>query len=373
LGWASPDVSKEIGRFAREANWRIDARLFYTHEVPLGWRGDGLIATFGVRADLNRFIRRQAPLQPTVILGGNNGGLFVPTVHVDNGAVGRLAAGHLLERNHQNFAWFSTDHGRVAKDRCDGFVKAIRAKGHKCIMLNYKSSENSVNWNHRRRWLADRLRALPRQLAIFALDDTLASETIEVCREQGWEVPGEISVIGAGNLDIACECSHIPITSVDTREAEVAWRAAEMLEQMMKGKRGPLEVILPPGPIVIRQSSDTLAAIHPAIRKAIQFMKENISKPFGADAIALAAGISRRALYEFFDRELNTTPIVILASFRLERARNRLLRTGDTISTIAMHCGFGTHRTLDRIFLKVEGCTPAAWREKIRSKLHSPP
>src|ERR1700683_752821 len=222
LGWASPNVSKEIGRFAREANWRIDARLFYTHEVPLGWRGDGLIATFGVRADLNRFIRRQAPLQPTVILGGHNGGLFVPTVHMDNHAVGRLAAIHLLERNHQNFAWFSTDHGSVAKDRCDGFAQAIRAKGHKCIMLKYKSSGNSVNWSRRRRWLADRVPALPRQLAIFALDDTLASETIEVCREQGWEVPGEISVIGAGNLDIACECSHTPITSVDTREAEVA-------------------------------------------------------------------------------------------------------------------------------------------------------
>jgi DNA-binding LacI/PurR family transcriptional regulator len=71
---------------------------------------------------------------------------------------------------------------------------------------------------------------------LFALDDTLASEAIEVCREQGWEVPGEISVIGAGNLEIACECSHIPISSVDTREAEVACRAAETLEQMMGGK-----------------------------------------------------------------------------------------------------------------------------------------
>jgi LacI family transcriptional regulator len=364
LGWVSPETSKEISRFAHDADWHIDERLFYTHEVPMGWCGDGLIATFGARDDLNHFICRQAPLQPTVILGGNNGGLSAPTVHVDNYAVGCLAARHLLERNHRTFAWYSANHGDVATDRCKGFTETLRSLGFKCRMLNYDSDEDSTNWSCRRRWLANRLRALPRPLALFALDDTLASEAIEVCREKGWNIPEEISVVGVGNLDIAKGHAPIPITSVDTREAESAWQAAAMLKEMMNRKPVPTKVILPPGPLVVRQSSDTLAANHPAIGRAIQYMKKNISKSFGAETIAEATGVSRRVLYELFARELSTTPTAILASFRLDHARTLLLHSDEAVATIAKRCGFGTHRTFDRAFLKVERCTPAAWREK---------
>jgi len=368
LGWSLPDDIKEIGRFAREAGWHIDARLFYTNEVPIGWCGDGLIATFGMRSDINRFIRRQASLQPTVILGGNNGGLRVPTVHVDNQSVGRLAAEHLLERNHRRFVWLgpSSASQSVAKDRRDGFIKAVHAAGMTCEVIEYTAFPQANNWERSRRWLASRLRSVPRPFALFALDDLVASEVIQVCCIQGWDVPAEISVIGAGNLDMACECSYIPITSVETRESEVAYQAAETLEQLMSGRTMPFDICMSPGPVIVRQSSETLAVAHPLLRKAIQFMKENISKPIEIDAIAKAATVSRRTLYGLFRLELDKSPVEILTSFRLERARMLLRLSEQKVSGIAEECGFGTHRSFNRLFIKSERCTPSVWREKAR-------
>lgn len=373
LGWSSFEVSIEIGRFAREAGWCIDTRTFYTQEVPTSWRGDGLIAMFGERADLNQFILRQAAKQPTIILGGNKKGLTVPSVHIDNYAVGSKAAQHLLDRNHRNFAWYGAYRGEVAEQRRIGFAETVQAAGFHCEMLRYRSSGDYVNWIRRRQWLESQLRILPRPVAVFALDDVLASEVAEVCFERGWEVPGEISVLGVGNLDVACECSHIPISSVDTREAEVAWKAAETLDQLMKHNRISQDIVLPPGQLVVRASTDTIAAMHPVVRAAVRFMKENLSKPFGTEELAGAAKVSRRALYSLFASELNTTPASMLTTFRLERAKSLLLDTEDKIAAIAIRCGFGTPRTFDRVFIKAEGSTPAAWRtaalEPVR-KLH---
>lgn len=365
LGWSLPDDIKEVGRFAREAGWHIDARLFYTNEVPVGWQGDGLVATFGMRADINRFIRRQAFLQPTVILGANNEGLRVPTVHVDNRSVGRLAAEHLLECNHRRFVWLgpSGPTQKVARERRDGFIDAISTAGMHCDVIEYTSFPEAKNWEKSRRWLASLLRPIPKPFALFALDDLVASEAIQVCLTQSWNVPAEVSVIGAGNLDMACECSYIPITSVETREAEVAYQAAKTLEELMSGSVMPLDICIPAGPVIVRESSDTLAVAHPLLRKAIQFMKDNIEKPIGIDDIASAATVSRRTLYGLFRAELATSPVEILTSFRMERARSLLRASEQSISNIVAQCGFGTHRSFNRLFFKSEKCTPSIWRE----------
>ncbi len=94
------------------------------------------------------------------------------------------------------------------------------------------------------------------------------------------------------------------------------------------------------------------------LRKAIQFMKDNIEKPIGIDDIAAAATVSRRTLYGLFRAELATSPVEILTSFRMERARSLSWASEQSISNIVAQCGFGTHRSFNRLFFKSEKCTP---------------
>lgn len=365
LGWHDPAAYRGIGRFAREAGWHLDSRLFYTEVIPEGWQGDGMIVSEGARADVTRYIRRQAKCQSTVIMGANNPGIEAPSVMTNNHRVGELAARHFLDCHHRHFAWFNAfGNAAVAVERRDGFLSVLKAAGQSCERLDYrKDIDESRDWRRRRNWLAARLRSLPRPLALFTVDDQLASEAIEVCVEQGWAVPEEISVVGVGNLEFACECAHVPISSVDTREEETAWQAASVLDALMKGKAPKTDrIVLEPAGVVIRQSSDTLATGNIALRQALRFMKGNFGRAIGVEEIARAAGISRRTLYQLFEAEFGETPASRLMTFRLDEARRLLGQTETKIATVAEMCGFGTHRTLDRCFRRLEGVSPAAWR-----------
>jgi LacI family transcriptional regulator len=366
LGWNDPAVLRVIARFARDTGWHIESRIFYTEQVPEGWRGDGMLVSSGTREDVRRFICRQAPRQPTVVIGGNSLGFAAPSVQGDDREAGRLAARHFIERNHRHFAWFSPLAGRVVDDRREGFCEELAKAGFPCSLLEYRSASASPHdWSRRRRWLARHLGKLPRPLALFALDDQLAQEAIEVCVEQGWQIPTEISIMGVGNLPLACECSFVPISSIDVREEEVALRAAQLLEALMSGAPAPAApIVLPPRGIVVRQSSDTLAVRGDALQQAIRFMQANLARPIGVEAIAEAAGISRRLLYDLFQAELARSPARLLEEFRLEHACRQLRETKDDIPAIAKASGFGTRRTFDRSFLRLKNLSPAAWRRQ---------
>lgn len=365
LGWNDPAVFRAFGRYAREAGWHIESRLFYTEEIPAGWRGDGMIVSNSPRPDIRRFIRRQATLQPTVIFSPNDLNIAGPVVTGDNAAAGQLAARHLLERNHRHFAWFNAYSGKTASERRAGYVDTLRSNGHSCTLLEYPVGRPSAsNWKNRRLWLAQRLRKLPRPLALFALDDQLALEAITVCVEQKWRVPEDISVVGVGNLELSCECCQVPLTSVDVAEDEVATRAAAVLDHILHGHKVPALTIIPPRGIIIRQSSDTLAVGNPKLQLAIMFMKHNLTRSLGTEHIADAAGVSRQTLYQLFRDELRCSPAEQLLQFRLERAQRQLKETRDPVEAVATACGFGTRRTFDRCFSRIHGLSPSAWRTK---------
>ena len=359
LNWNDPTIFQAVGAYAREAGWHLDTRFFFDAAVPHGWRGDGMIVSSGARPELQRFIRRQAPRQPVVICGANNPGISAPIVTSDNRAVGCLAAAHVLERGHRHFAWFSPASGTVADLRREGFSATLRAAGYDCHALETRLAD----WLRRRQWLVRQLRRLPRPLALFALDDQVAAETVECCLEEGWRVPEDIAVMGVGNIETACECSHVPITSVALREDEVARRAAALLEALMRGAPPPREpVVVPPLGVVARRSTDFLAVAHPGVRQAVAFVQQHVSEPITMEQLAQAAGVSRRTLYYLFRQELRCTPAELLLRQRMGRAQRLLKETDRTIGDVAAACGLLPLRTINRCFWRLERMSPRAWR-----------
>jgi LacI family transcriptional regulator len=363
LGWNDPSILLALVRHAREADWHLETRHFFTETIPDGWRGDGLIVSNPQRDDLRRYILRQAPFQPTVLLGGNNPGVCAPQVLEDNRGAGRLVARHFLERGHKHFAWIETGYGQVVDERLAGFREALAAAGHVPETLTCPPGD----WSLRRRRLLRLLQGLPRPLALLAIDDQLASEIIEVCVEEGLRVPEDVAVAGIGNIELACETSHVPITSVDLAGEETARAAAGMLDRLMRGAKPPAKpLVVPPNGLVVRRSSSAMVASDPTLLRAIEYIGRNLGGPLDIDSLAAAAGVSRRTLYNVFARELSRTPVDYLRNERMNLARGMLAGTDASITEIAGTCGFGTIRTLNRVFLEVEKTTPRAWRRAHR-------
>ena len=366
LGWNDPVVFSTIGRFAKAAGWHLELRPFFSETVPAGWKGDGMIVSHGERKDVMRFIRKQAKLQPTVIFGANNPGISAPLVTHDDYAAGKLAAEHLLQQGHRHFVWYAPFAGEVSSQRYTGFSDTLKLAGQTCLALNIPTQE----WRQRKRLLAGHLRRLPRPLALFALDDQAATEVIELCIEEGWKVPHEIAVMGCGNIELACECSHVPITSIDQQESEAAWQTASLLDRLLKGCRAPKKpIVIPPKGVIRRQSTDALVISDPRLQLVVTYLQGHLANMFSLIQISEHAGISLRLLHELFLKELHTTPAKFLLRLRLECAC-RLLRESDVlISSIATRCGLAPMRNMNRCFQRELHCTPRSYRNTFTQKV----
>jgi LacI family transcriptional regulator len=369
LGWHDVRTLMTLARYARNAGWHLETRHFFNESLPYGWEGHGMIITIPTRRDALRFVRHQAGRQPTVQLDMNDTGLRVAQVSDDNFTIGRLAAEHLLEMGHKHFAWWNAYEGRVPEERWRGFRESVSLAGYAAERLEYRARGTEKDWSRRRAWLLRRLRALPRPVALFALDDQLAAEAVEICLESALRVPQDVAVVGVGNIELACENSPVPISSVDNAPEETALAGARLLDRLMDGGRLPKEpIIIPPHGLIVRQSSNALAATHPGILRAAAYVHEHLTEPIDMQGLAAVAGVSRRTLFNLFRAEMHCTPAAFLHRERVAKACSLLEESDASVKEVVAACGFGTGQTIHRIFLRLKGLSPSAWRKAHRAK-----
>ena len=369
LGWYDPRVFLGIGRYARQGGWHLVLRTIFDGVLPRDWRGDGLLVSAGDREDLLSFCRHQARKYPTVRIGANTGGIDAPSVEEDDVAAGQLAAEHFLSHGYRHFAWYTTRRGEVADRRLDGYRGVIEQAGHTVTVLDWPASSGrrKDTWANCRNWLARHLAALPKPLALFALDDQLAADAIEVCGEIPLNVPDDVAVMGVGNIESACEYSRVPISSVAFDADRTGYEAAAMLDRLMAGQAAPKQpIVLPPEGIVERESTDAYAAEHPALARAIEFIARNCHRPINVADVVEAAGISRRMLNYLFAHQLRRSPGRHLLHLRIERAKEMLRETDQRAGRIAEVCGFQPVRNFNRCFRRETGTAPLAYRKAHR-------
>lgn len=79
------------------------------------------------------------------------------------------------------------------------------------------------------------------------------------------------------------------------------------------------------------------------VRRAQNYIHENICEPIAMDQLTLITGVSARCLQKGFKSALGTTPTSYIRTLRLDMARRRLMSAseeGESITEIAYSCGF---------------------------------
>lgn len=107
------------------------------------------------------------------------------------------------------------------------------------------------------------------------------------------------------------------------------------------------------------------------IRKMIQFITEHYAEKLTLSDIAGSANISKSEALRCFHQDIQTTPVQYLIDYRLNRAKEHLLSTNDTVTQIAANVGIDNISYFVRIFTKKFGITPRAFRLQYKSKLPS--
>ncbi len=103
------------------------------------------------------------------------------------------------------------------------------------------------------------------------------------------------------------------------------------------------------------------------VKQAIAYLHQNHTRPISRWEIAEAVGVSEDYLSRVFHRELNISPWDYLNRYRVLQSRQLLLHTTEAVGAIARQVGFKDQAYFSRVFHKVTGMSPQAFREAASS------
>jgi len=98
-------------------------------------------------------------------------------------------------------------------------------------------------------------------------------------------------------------------------------------------------------------------------RRVLQHIEANLASRLRNRELAALAGFSQFHFIVAFRNSLGASPHEFIIQRRIERARQLMVSTGMPLCDIASECGLADQAHLSRLFRKVVGETPAAWRK----------
>ena len=292
-----------------------------------------------------------------------------PLVGMDLSAHGRMAAEHFLERGFRNIAYVGHEPLAHAHLVYEGFRDRARELGVECDLFQLRSPDHDESISRaallrqRERQVGDWLRHHPRPVGLFTYNDKRANMLCAAARKAGLGVPDEVAILGRGNVPYTCEVAPVALSSIDVNHREMGRRAVQLLQRLMQGAPEPEEAVLvAPAGIVVRQSTDVLAAPDPHVAAALRYIWDHLDLDLSVDDIAAEVGVPRHRLERAFRKHLDRGVNEELRRKRLEVFREMLSTTDIPISELAPTVGFRTMVHLQRSFRRAYGMSPRQWR-----------
>jgi len=294
-----------------------------------------------------------------------------PTVTCDNVAVGELAARTFVDLNVRCVYWMDYPDSRTFVARNKAFKAYLDAHGipHKPIQYLQSPQKRSIVIVGR---------ALPEMtfevdldpahpIGIFCVDDTAGVIVLENCTRHGWQVPGQIVVLGVNNDRITCLTAEPELSSIAINHFEIGQLAAAQLDCLIRGV--PLKahcLRIPPEGIVHRHSTNRIDCNDPHVTEAMRYIHAHIDEYFDVSDIMRFMPISRRTLEQRFQQHLGQSIHEAIVAARLNRAETLLRETGLAQMDVARQSGFPNPHAFHAAFQRKHGMTPATYRARTR-------
>jgi LacI family transcriptional regulator len=363
------ELLRGINEYGREnGHWH----LYFGNnpDIPMlpkkeDWDVDGIIIGLGTRKDYQEVEPVHVPI---VNIGSAFEDLKIPSVRPDNEDIGRAAAEHLIARGLSNFACVTIADHAGAERRVRGFLSLVTAAGTSHRFVDAIKLRSRIPGEPDRIALMDWLRELPTPVGIMVFNDRYAQAVVEAARRINIRVPEEIALVSVDNDDLLCTISNPPLTSVDSAADRIGYRAAELLDSLMQGKKAPAAPILVPHRgVVPRRSSDVLALEDQEVLAAMRFIRQQPVEQLSIQAVLKVVNISRRTLERRFAQALGRTVYDEIRNRRIEQGKYMLSRTTLPVEQVAHACGFRHISHFSNAFASATGVRPRKFRTQTGS------
>jgi LacI family transcriptional regulator len=366
------DLLSGVTRYAREhhCNWQVQCvGGDEFNEIFSAGRCDGAIVL--VRPEnRERIARLKRSRLPAVNLLRNLHPAL-PSVLSDDLAIGRLGAAYLRGLGFRNTAFVSLNTS-WSRSRQAGFTQALLEAG-----LPPPATTESLGVDDFRfisrvraiRLLGKWARGLGGRCAVMAPSDFVARSLLSAVQAVDLSVPDDIAILGVDNFLSDCELSPVPLSSIAQDFPRMGYEAARLLDAQMGGRgaaaAGP--VLVPPGRLHVRASTDVLAFDDPLIADAMRAIREQAATGISMQALLERVPLSRKWLDQRFKRAVGHTPAEEIRRCRLRAVRDLLVETDLSLQQIARRCGFAFVENMIRSFRDAYGMRPGEYRRRHRN------
>jgi LacI family transcriptional regulator len=158
-----------------------------------------------------------------------------------------------------------------------------------------------------------------------------------------------------------------PLSSVALQADRIGYEAGSLLSQLLRGQRPPKRpVLIPPGDLMVRRSSDTVAISDPMVAIALLFIRQHLPEQAGVKQLLAQVAVSRSNLDARFRRALGRTAAEEIRRARIGQAKHLLSASDMPMPEVAKFAGFSCARQLSETFHHETGMTPTAYRRQFR-------
>jgi LacI family transcriptional regulator len=289
-----------------------------------------------------------------------------PCVTLEEGAIGKMAAEHLINRGYQNLVSMTSSQRDWSQLRVEGFRQECRRGGVQVKHYQLAADILPVDWQRhslgKNQHLRDIVDHLPKPTGIFTVNDVAACFLIETARHCGVRVPQEIGVIGADDDLIPNAAAGLSISSIEPPFRTLGWQAAAVVDQLRQGRKPSLLTTLPPVRVIVRASTNAFMVSNQLLQRAQTYIEEHRREGAPVTAVAKAVGTTTVTLGKHFREHLNISPSEYILWRRIEYAKE-LLREGKlNVEEVSDTCGFHSCSYFCHVFKQITSATPGSFR-----------
>lgn len=366
------NLLKGIMSFSRETEpwvvWKMPPSTKRKLGIPgvvdwaVRWKADIVIGQFEPEEDVSLFTAKGI-----AVLAQDYKRRFrsCPNITADYLKTGRMAADYYLDKGFRHFAFFGYKDACWSYERYLGFRHRVEEAGFGDSFYLYDTQNIDNLWFFESEKIADWLQSLLKPVAVFACDDNQAALLLEAANAVGVKVPFDVSVLGVDNDEVLCGLSNPSLSSIRVDIAQGGYLAASQAVKMINDKSftGP-DIIMQPVGVVSRGSTSLFATTDIQVIKALDFIKENVSRHINVMDVLKVVPLSRRLLEIRFKNVTGMTIYSYISLQRINLFAERLVTTKDTVNEIALALDEPDVKSISRRFKAIKGCTPSEYREK---------
>lgn len=169
-------------------------------------------------------------------------------VDADNRGGAREAVRHLLARGRRSIAHIAGPLDQTsATDRLDGYRDVLVEGDPALVAVGDFTPTGGA------RAMRELLERRPDLDAVFAANDLMATGALAVLRERGFDVPGDVAVVGFDDTEQVAEVAEPPLTTVRQDVEGMGRMMARLLLGTLGSPRTPRAVITPT--VLVRRAS----------------------------------------------------------------------------------------------------------------------